>query len=262
MSKRRTFRITLDKAYGGATLEAPTFYELCGEVARDAHGDCTDNTCEIPSMIEHGHYRAAVHRLAGSSEFPAVDALYEKYGRWLTIKRCDKDADEWWDFVQPFSVKCQDCGAIVYGDPVNETFPDEQCANCWKPVAVESFIETFTDSVIESLLWATRVWNAEGVDVADADEYFEAWDIPSEKRDEIEQMCRAFVSSNWEILGHYQDHAHNLGHEYLVMAAHLDSGFYRYVSAEHGEALREAAKADTLPELHAYEGDDGEFHLD
>ncbi|MCD7439005.1 hypothetical protein K4B79_12295 [Streptomyces lincolnensis] len=255
-------KITLDEVFGGETLEARTFHELCGEVARHEHGTCKDNTCEIPSMIEHGHYFAAVHRLAGASEFPAVDALYAKFSRWLSIKKCDKDADEWWKFVEPFSVKCHDCGAIVYGDPVDETFPDDRCSNCWKPVGVESFISTFTESVSESLLWSTLVWNADGSDVGNAEEHFDEGDIPSEKRDEIEQMCRAFVSENWEILGHYQDEAHNLGHEYLVMAAHLDSGFYRYVSGEHGDALRELARADTLPELHGYIGDDGSYHLD
>ncbi|MYT31731.1 MULTISPECIES: hypothetical protein [unclassified Streptomyces] len=260
--KRRTFRITLDEVFGGDTLEAPSFFELCGEVARHEHGNCTDNTCEIPSLIEHGHYFAAVHHLAGASEFPAVDALYAKYSKSLTIRRCDKDSREWWEFVEPFSVKCHDCGAIVYGNPVDETFPDDTCASCWKRVGVESFIETFRDSVIESLLWATLVWDADGADVGNAEDYFDEGDIPSQKYDEIDQTCRAFVAQNWEILGHYQHEAHNLGHEYLVMAAHLDSGFFRYVSAEHGEALREKAKADSLPELHAYEGDDGEFYLD
>ncbi|MFE7124048.1 hypothetical protein [Streptomyces sp. NPDC057617] len=258
----RTFRITLDEVFGGETLEASSIRELCGEVARYEHGQCQDNSCEIPSMIEHGHYLAAVHALAGASEFPAVDALYAKYAKSLTIKRCDKDATEWWDFVSPFSVRCHDCGAIVYGDPVDETFPQNGCGSCWKPLDVESFIDTFRDSVIESLLWATLVWNAEGCDEGNAEDHFDASDIPSEKYDEIDGMCRSFVSENWETLGHYQREAHNLGHEYLVMAAHLDSGFYRYVSAEHGETLREMARADTLPELHAYVGDDGELYID
>ena len=260
--KRRTFRITLDEVFGGETLEASSIRELCGEVARHEHGDCQDNTCEIPSMIEHGHYFAAVHTLAGASEFPAVDALYAKYGKTLTLKRCDKDQREWWEFVRPFSVKCHECGAIVYGDPVDETFPQNGCGSCWKPLDVESFIDTFRDSVIESLLWATLVWDHEGNDQGSAEEHLDATDIPREKLDEIDQMCRDFVSSHWEILGRYQHEAYALGHEYAMTAGHFDAGFYRVVSPAHGDSLRDAARADDLPELYAYVGGDGSYYLD
>ncbi|MFI0985040.1 hypothetical protein [Streptomyces exfoliatus] len=258
--KRRTFRITLDEVFGGETLEASSFHELCGEAARYDHGNCDDlSTCDTSNMIEHGHYFAAVANMGGL-DFPATTALYEKYEKSLTHKRCDKDATEWWEFVRPFSVKCHECSAMVYGDPAEETFPQNGCTSCRRPLDVESYIDTFRDQVLDTMLWTTSIYGEEGEHVGDARDHFDTTDIDSEKWDETTEMCRAFVSANWEILGHYTPG--DMGHEYAIAAGGWDSAFHgRGLTSAHGDALRHAVKGDHLPELYAYIGDDGEPHL-
>jgi hypothetical protein len=98
------------------------------------HGECDDTRCDITNMMEQGYpYAAASLLMSATDELPFLDAVIRKFGA-VPRRVADKEHDEWWDLIKPYSRRCRACNAVVCGVKGE---PPGSCNSCLAADLVE-----------------------------------------------------------------------------------------------------------------------------
>ncbi|GAB2329248.1 transposase family protein [Streptomyces variabilis] len=256
-----------DPYYGDTELKAAKFADLCAEIAEHAHPQnglqpCDIAGCDTANMMHHGFHRAAVASIASATESVVVGELYEKYPRLLTRKVTDKESDQWWAYVGPWSAKCPECWGMVYGDPEGRELHSGKCPYCGIEFDADARISEYADAVaseaLDTMLWATTADIPEDADVSEViravhgkslSDLFDADDVPAAKREELREQCEDFVRSVWEMVREHEPR--DLGHAFALTAGGWDAGFVGRFGKD-SDRLGDAARTFTLPELYLY----------
>lgn len=120
--------ITFDHPYHGAISEQFATKRGALEWAlKEEHGQCDDSRCDITNMMGENYFSAAASLLmSATDELHFLYAVTEKFGP-ISRRIADKEQSEWYDYVKPFSRRCNDCNARVWG--TDGTAP-ESCHSC------------------------------------------------------------------------------------------------------------------------------------